>query len=62
MAEAADGRELPCAGWLAAVGYFHVGIRLLAARGEIPVEALRPGADWPELHETYEEMVEAKAR
>lgn len=57
-----EGRELPCAGWLAAVGHFHIGIRLLVARGEIPVEALEPGEGWPELHESYQEMMEAKTR
>lgn len=58
--KSAEGKELPCAGWLAATGYFHIAIRLMVARGEIPLEALEPGDDWPELHETYDEMVEAK--
>lgn len=56
-----EGRELPCAGWLASVGYWHIGMRLAAARGEIPGTAFRPEADWPELHESYDEMMEAKA-
>lgn len=57
-----EGSELPCAGWLAAVGYYSISVRVNVSLGAIPAEALRPGADWPELHETYEEMVEAKVR
>lgn len=58
--KSAEGKELPCAGWLAAVGHFHIGIRLMLARGEIPAESMEPGDDWPELHESYDEMMEAK--
>lgn len=32
-----------------------------ALTGKIGVDALSPGAEWPELHRTYDEMVEAKA-
>ena len=55
-----EGRELPCAGWLGSVGVYHLGMRLAAARGELGDSPFRPGEDWPELHESYDEMVEAK--
>lgn len=54
------GRETPCAGWLAAVGYESLTVRLNLARGEIPHEAMEPGEDWPELHRSYDEMAAAK--
>ena len=58
--KSAEGRELPCAGWLAAVGKESLSVRALIANGRIPAEALRLGDDWPDLHDTYEEMMEAK--
>mgnify|MGYP003545231289 CR=1 FL=1 len=57
----AEGDEYPCAGWLAAVGYFHLGVRFAVIRGAIPSEALRPGEDWPELFESYDDMAEVQA-
>lgn len=56
-----DGDEFPCAGWLAAVGEAHPGVRLRVQAGGIDPEALSPGEDWPELHETFDEMI-AKLR
>lgn len=56
--KSAEGKELPCAGWLAAVGREHVGVRLAAARGEIDAELLRPGADWPALYADYDELLD----
>lgn len=47
---------MPCAGWLAAVGYDSLHVRILASRGEIPAEVLRPGDDWPPLFDSFEEM------
>lgn len=55
-----DGEEFACAGWLAAVGHRSLRVRLLAARGEIPAEALRPGEGWPPLFGDYDEMAEAQ--
>lgn len=55
-----EGHEVPCAGWLAAVGEQSVTVRLNVAYGEIPADALRPGDDWPELFDDYDEMVEAQ--
>jgi hypothetical protein len=56
-----EGKEVPCAGWLAAVGYLSLKVRLLVSHGEIPVEALHSDPNWPELHESFEEMMAAKA-
>lgn len=53
-----EGQETPCAGWLAAVGFDSLGVRIAAAQGRIPPEALRPGPDWPPLFDNYEEMAE----
>ncbi|MFN9470920.1 DUF6283 family protein [Acidovorax sp.] len=47
------GAEIACAGWLATVGRAHPSVRLAAMQGRLPVEALDPGEDWPELHENY---------
>jgi hypothetical protein len=38
-----EGREVPCAGWLVAIGLHHLTVRLLVAEGELPAEVLRPG-------------------
>jgi len=56
--KSAEGKELPCAGWLAAVGVQHLGVRLAAARGEIAPELLQPGADWPALYADYDELLD----
>lgn len=50
-----DGREFECAGWLAAVGYEHLGVRISLARGTVDPEAMTPGSDWPELHKSYDD-------
>jgi hypothetical protein len=58
--KSAEGKEIPCAGWLAAVGIESLSVRLLISTGSLPAEVLHPGEDWPELHESYDEMAEAK--
>lgn len=55
-----EDAPLPCAGWLAAVGRDSVTVRVLVATGEIPVSALDPGDDWPDLFPTYDAMQEAQ--
>jgi hypothetical protein len=55
-----EGKDAPCAGWLAAIGYESLTVRLLLAQGEIPVSAMEPGPDWPELYASYEEMADAQ--
>ena len=60
--KSAEGNEIPCAGWLAVEGADHVRIRIGVSLGEIPVEALQPGDDWPELYEDYASMAEAQGR
>lgn len=57
-----EGREIACAGWLATQGWNHLTIRLAVADGRIPMSAMEPGDDWPELYKDYDEMVENQAR
>lgn len=56
-----EGREEACAGWLAAVGHRHLGVRLAVMQGRLSAEMLTPGADWPELFDTYTEMATTQA-
>lgn len=53
-----EGGEIVCAGWLAAVGGAHPAVRMAALTGSVPMEALSPGEDWPELHESFTEVIE----
>lgn len=55
------GQEIACAGWLAAVGHDHLGIRLAVITGRLPASALTPGEDWPELYESLQDMAAAQA-
>jgi hypothetical protein len=57
---AEDGRDAACSGWLAAVGYYHLTVRLAVAHGRLPESALTPGVDWPELYGSYDEMPRAQ--
>jgi hypothetical protein len=54
----APGKEMPCAGWLAGVGWHHMGIRIAVATGGLPLEAVDPpsDSDYPEVFTDYEEM------
>jgi hypothetical protein len=57
----AEGRDQARAGWLAAVGHRHLGMRLAVAQGRLPAEALHPGPGWPELFGSYQEMAARQA-
>lgn len=59
--KSADGKEMPCAGWLAAVGYESLTVRYYLAQNEIPKSAMAPGDDWPELFSSYTEMADRQA-
>ena len=39
-----------CAGWLAVVGWHHLGIRMKLIAGRLPEQALVAEPDWPALH------------
>lgn len=52
------GSDRACAGWLAVAGADHLGIRLAVALGRLPASALYPGAEWPDLFDSYDEMAE----
>lgn len=53
-----EGDEIVCAGWLAMVGARHPNVRLGVLAGSVPAEALEPGEDWPEMHETFAAVIE----
>jgi hypothetical protein len=57
----AEGREQACAGWLAVTGRDHLGVRLAVATGRLPAEVLDPGAGWPALFDSYDEMAATQA-
>lgn len=56
-----EGGEYACAGWLASVGLEHLGVRVALAAGRLPATAVSPGADWPPLFDSYEEMAATQA-
>jgi hypothetical protein len=56
-----ERREEACAGWLAAVGWNHLGVRVAVHLGRLPECALTPGEDWPELFTDYEDMAATQA-
>ncbi len=53
-----EGAEVVCAGWLAVAGHRHPAVRVAVLTGSMPVEALSPGEDWPELHGYFAEVIE----
>jgi len=53
-----DGEEFPCAGWLAVYGHRSIAVRIMVMRGDVAVEALTPDNDWPELHQSFDEVIE----
>lgn len=59
--KSAEGREVACAGWLAAVGGEHLGVRLAVIQGRLPAAALSPGEGWPDLFDGYDDMAQAQA-
>jgi hypothetical protein len=54
--KAPPGEEFHCAGWLAAVGYYHLGVRLSCALGRTDPAALDASPGWPELHPDYRSL------
>lgn len=57
-----EGADLACAGFLAVEGRHHLGVRLAVIQRRLPVAALQPGSDWPELYRDYESMSTANGR
>lgn len=51
------GREIVCRGWLVRHGWDSIAVRLMLARGSLRPEDLEVGADWPELHADYDEVL-----
>lgn len=57
----AEGKEQPCAGWLAAVGVYHLGVRIAIVLQRLDPETLHPQEGWPELFHDYDELVQVQA-
>ena len=57
-----EGHDVPCAGWLAAVGVESITVRVLVAQKHLPVRVLRASEGWPALFTGYEAMVRQQAR
>jgi hypothetical protein len=57
-----DGKEVVCAGWLARYGWDNIGVRLGLMSGKYTPEMLEPGPDWPETHETFDDVIEKLRR
>lgn len=53
-----EGEEVVCAGWLSRYGWNSIGVRLAMMNGRIKPEQLQPDDDWPELHDTFEDVIE----
>jgi hypothetical protein len=51
------GADMLCAGWAAAFGRDSVELRVAIATGRLPADVLDRGAQWPELYETWDDMV-----
>lgn len=55
------GEEIVCRGWLVRHGWDSIAVRLRLMSGDLSPSDLEPGADWPELHVDFAEMI-AKLR
>jgi hypothetical protein len=60
-APTAKRESVACAGALAVCGLDNLTIRLGLALGRVPPEAVAPGAGWPALFASFEEMTAANA-
>ena len=56
--QSGEGEEFACAGWMAKVGHRHPAVRLAVISGRLDSAALEPGVDWPELHDSYQEVLD----
>lgn len=52
-----EGRDRPCAGWLAKVGHCHPVVRLAVRNGDLDPSTLAPKPEWPALHDSYGEVL-----
>lgn len=58
--EPGTNADLACAGWLARFGRDHLEVRVAAATGRLPADALSPGPNWPPLHGSWAAVVAAQ--
>ena len=53
-----EGAEVACAGWLVRYGWDNLGVRLGLMTGRYTPDELEIGDDWPELHETFDDLID----
>lgn len=56
------GDEIPCAGWLASVGNYHLGVRVAIMDGRFDPESITPDDSWPELEPDFTSLIEKLRR
>jgi hypothetical protein len=56
-----DENMIPCAGWLKAVGFWNLRVRLMVNMGQIPGELCGTGVVPSDLFGSYDEMMEHQA-
>lgn len=54
-------RERPCAGWVVAVGWHHLTIRLWIIQRLLSADVLEAKPGWPPLFSDYDELVQVQA-
>lgn len=52
-----EGGEFACAGWMTVNGVNHPAVRVGLMTGAIDPDQLTPDPSWPELHDSYEDMM-----
>lgn len=57
-----DAKKRLCAAHVAVEGHAHPLIRLAIIEGLVDPAVLTPGEDWPELYDTYQEMLDTVGR
>jgi hypothetical protein len=60
--KSSEGKDVPCAGWLAAVGLESIQVRVLIAQGRLSRSVLVPGEDWPPLFASYAAMARRQGK
>lgn len=57
-----DPKDRLCAGHVAVEGHAHPLIQLAIIEGLVDPAILTPGNDWPELYDSYQEMLDTVGR
>ncbi len=54
-----EGDEIPCRGYVAAVGWSNLAVRMAAIEGRIDIYGIIDAAEDIELHPTFDDMLDA---